>query len=334
MQQQHPDDQAFEALFIRNEQQVRGRIALIEDGESTRIFIERNLRAQGYHVKCIEDGASALPLLRIFRPDIVLLDVGLPDVSGYKVCAQIKKEPLLQQTTVIMLTGHAGEESRIAGAAAGADDYIIKPCEIPELLARVAAHIRLKNKAREQWLDPITSLPGLAGLESVVAEFIQKKNSFSVIYADIHHFKSYNDRYGYIAGDAFLAAAADIIRNAISAVAEAHQLDDEQQIIVGGHVASDDFAIVTAPEFKQEIMDSITAEFTALAPSMYRTIDRDRGWIPGIEKDGSSTRFPFVTIIIKSRDVNMADFAQLEPSEIMEAVKPIWGQLQQETKSA
>jgi DNA-binding response OmpR family regulator len=74
--------------------QLRGRVAVVEDGEATRHFLVQSLRAHGYHVKGIEDGASALPLLRLHQPAVILLDVSLPGLDGFAVCRQIRHDDI------------------------------------------------------------------------------------------------------------------------------------------------------------------------------------------------------------------------------------------------
>jgi PleD family two-component response regulator len=277
---------------------TRGRIAVIEDDESTRYFLVQALRAQGYDVKGIEDGASAPPLLRLHRPDIVLLDVTLPGWNGFDVCRQIRRDPLVCEATVILLTGRASAEDRMAGWSAGADDYLIKPCEIPELLARVAAHLRHRESPQEQWLNPVTRLPAPAALDAELVARARRGESFAACFADIQHFKSYNDRYGYLAGNTFLIAVADLLRGiALDLNAQAREAGQSEASLVG-HLGSDDFLLITSPEQALTAASLMVQHFSELAPTLYRELDRERGWVPGVDRSGREQQFPLVTLTV------------------------------------
>src|SRR5579884_3925028 len=249
---QKPKDMAQGKVLGGNESPestiTRGRLAVIEDGEATRYFLVQCLRAHGYYVKGIEDGASAIPLLRVHQPDVILLDVQLPGLNGFEVCKLIRKDSLLRDARVILLTGRAGAQDRMAGWSAGADDYLIKPCEIPEVLARVAAHLRHREAPQQQWLNPITLLPAPARLEEELQARVQRGESFGACFADIAHFKSYNDRYGYQAGDALLAVLADLMREIVQDLNARAQTAGTPATSLAGHLGSDDFLLITPPE--------------------------------------------------------------------------------------
>jgi PleD family two-component response regulator len=275
-----------------------GRVAVVEDGEATRHFLVQALRGQGYAVKGIEDGASALPLLRLHLPEIILLDVTLPGLSGFDVCRQIRGDPLLRQATVILLTGRASGDDRAEGWRAGANDSLIKPCDIPELLARVAAHMRHREAPQRQWRHPVTRLPAPAALEADLRERVRRGESFAACYADILYFKSYNNRYGYLAGDGLLAMTADLLREI------AGELN-----ALAGHLGSDDFILITPAEAGTAVGPLLTERFSTFAPSLYQSMDRDRGWVPGTDHTGVARRFPLVQLALATATYQPADFA-------------------------
>lgn len=279
-------------------QQRRGRVAVIEDGEATRHFLVHSLRSQGYHVKGIEDGASALPLLRLHQPDIILLDVALPGLTGFDVCRQIRADPILQQAIVILLTGRASSADRMAGWSAGADDYLIKPCDLNEVLARVAAHLRHRATVAPHWHHPITQLPAPAALEDNLLARIRHGESFAACYADIAHFTSYNQRYGYLAGDTMLAVVADLLRAIVN---ELNDLAQERRVperSLAGHLGGDDFLLITSPAQALEAGALLAKRFSALVPQLYQSVDRARGWVPGLDHNGITQRFPLATLNI------------------------------------
>lgn len=313
---------------------TRGRIAVVEDDDLSRHFLVTSLRANGYHVKGIEDGASAPPLLRVHRPDLILLDVSMPGMNGFEVCRAIRRDPLLRHAIVILLTGRATPTDRMAGWSAGADDYLIKPCELSELLARVAAHLRYRETAQRQWLNPITGLPAPAALEEELLARVRRGDSIAAVYADIEHFKSYNDRYGFLAGDALLKVMADILREIAGDLNASASLAGDLPLVLAGHLGSDDFLLVVPPERALAIAATLARRFSDLAPALYRAVDRDRGWVPGLNRAGGEARFPLVTLTLATVVRHPTDLFIDEAGQPRASLAGIAGELWRQLRAA
>lgn len=116
-----------------------GRILIIEDDEEIVDVLRRTLRAEGYEVRVGEDGGSGLEIAADFLPDLVLLDLGLPDMDGLEVCNRLRAE---SEMPILMLTARVETEDRVTGLDGGADDYLTKPFDRSELLARIRALLR------------------------------------------------------------------------------------------------------------------------------------------------------------------------------------------------
>jgi len=126
------------------------RILVVEDSPPVRTSLERVLRSQGYRVECVGDGASALRALALGGLDGVVLDVGLPDVSGLEVCQRLRAGG--DRVPVLMLTARDAVADRVAGLDAGADDYLVKPVALDELAARLRAVTRrAQGRAEPVW---------------------------------------------------------------------------------------------------------------------------------------------------------------------------------------
>ncbi|MBN8868067.1 MAG: response regulator transcription factor [Solirubrobacterales bacterium] len=124
---------------MADEEQSGGRILLVEDDEEIVDVLRRTLRAEGYEVRTGEDGGSGLQVAAEFMPDLVVLDLGLPDMDGLEVCARLREE---SEVPILMLTARAETDDRVTGLDSGADDYLVKPFERSELLARIRALLR------------------------------------------------------------------------------------------------------------------------------------------------------------------------------------------------
>jgi two-component system phosphate regulon response regulator PhoB len=117
-------------------------ILIIEDEMAQAQILQYNLEAEGYRVKHAQNGDNGLVLVEEAQPDLVLLDWMLPDMSGIEVCRQIKSGNDTKQIPVIMLTARGTEDDKVRGLGVGADDYVVKPHSIKELIARIKANLR------------------------------------------------------------------------------------------------------------------------------------------------------------------------------------------------
>ena len=170
----------------------RRRILLVDDNADMRDYVRRIL-AEWYDVDGVANGRRALESIAQVRPDLVLTDVMMPEMDGFELLAAIRHDPELQQLPVIMLSARAGEEARIDGVQAGADDYIIKPFSARELLARVAAQLdmaHIRREAREQVARSEASLRAI--VTQTTAGIAQTDLSGRFVFA--------NDRYCEMVG--------------------------------------------------------------------------------------------------------------------------------------
>src|SRR6195952_5057330 len=124
------------------------RILIAEDEEPLMLLLRYNLEAEGYEVDGVPRGDDADLRLRESTPDLVLLDWMLPGLSGIELCRRIRTRPETERLPVIMLTARGEETERVRGLATGADDYVVKPFSVPELVARVRALLRRAKPER------------------------------------------------------------------------------------------------------------------------------------------------------------------------------------------
>jgi PAS domain S-box-containing protein len=138
-------------------------IVIADDNADMRDHLSRLLRSE-YRVHAVSNGVSAVEAARNLRPSLVLTDVMMPELNGFGVLREIRTDPTLSSTPVILLSARAGEESRVEGLDAGADDYLVKPFTARELLARVAAHVKMANLRREAMQREARLLQRLAAI--------------------------------------------------------------------------------------------------------------------------------------------------------------------------
>src|SRR5436309_8912997 len=127
---------------------MSARIMVVEDEEALTTLLRYNLDAEGYEVETVGRGDDADTRLKERVPDLVVLDWMLPGLSGIELCRRLRARPETKQLPIIMLTARGEESERVRGLATGADDYLVKPFSVPELLARVKALLRRANPGR------------------------------------------------------------------------------------------------------------------------------------------------------------------------------------------
>ena len=136
------------AGFQPSESAPRPRIVLADDNADIREYLRRLLSPR-FDVEAVANGREALDASRQRRPDVIVTDVMMPELDGFGLLHQVRADPSLRETPVLMLSARAGEEARIEGVQAGADDYLVKPFSARELLARVSTHVELARVRRE-----------------------------------------------------------------------------------------------------------------------------------------------------------------------------------------
>jgi putative two-component system response regulator len=128
---------------------VSEKILIVDDESAARAALEVLLRREGFEVRDASDGQAALAECAAFRPDLILLDIVMPGIDGFEVCRRIKATPETRLTPVVLITGLSETEDRIKGINAGADDFLSKPIDMNELLARTRSLLKLKNYTDE-----------------------------------------------------------------------------------------------------------------------------------------------------------------------------------------
>ncbi|HEX7124702.1 MAG TPA: response regulator, partial [Thermodesulfobacteriota bacterium] len=153
----------------------RRRVLIVDDDESTVEVLKRFLLTKGFETVEAKDGQSAIDLAKRIRPDLILLDIMMPDLSGDVVCKALKDDPETAAVPVIMTTAKREREDLINGLDVGADDYVRKPFDVYELLARIKAHLRVRDLYRKleashvaALVDFLHTLPRGAGVPAVL----------------------------------------------------------------------------------------------------------------------------------------------------------------------
>ena len=195
------------------------KVLIIDDDPDALEVAKARLSKEGLDIVCAEGGVAGLKAARIEGPDLILLDLDMPDISGFEVCRNLKADAELCMIPVLFLSGSTTPEDKIFGQDLGADDYVTKPFDAFELRARVRAALRTKHLQdmlfEHAHIDPLTGLPNrralMERLQQEWARIERHAGRLSFIMADIDGFKGVNDRYGHHVGDKILQQVAGVL---------------------------------------------------------------------------------------------------------------------------
>ena len=274
-------------------------ILVVDDDPDIARFVEVNLRSAGYDVSVASDGEEALDKAGTLRPDLVLLDVMMPRIDGFEVAQRLRRNPQTSNTSIIMLTAKALSTDKVLGLTAGADDYIIKPFDPIELLARVKGTLRRAKEMRN--LSPLTGLPGNIRIQEEIERMVREDRPFAVLYSDLDNFKAYNDQKGFVRGDRLIQATARIIQDAVVEYAGSDGFV--------GHVGGDDFVAVVPPEIAEEIAERIVERFDAEITDFYEKEDLERGYVEVEDRKGVLQKLPLAGVSVGIATTQVRRFA-------------------------
>ena len=274
-------------------------ILVVDDDPDIARFVEVNLRSAGYDVTVAGDGEEALEKASEIRPDLVLLDVMMPRIDGFEVAQRLRKNPQTANTSIIMLTAKALSADKVTGLQSGADDYIIKPFDPIELLARVKGTLRRAKEMRN--LSPLTGLPGNIRIQEEIERQVRENRPFAVLYCDLDNFKAYNDQKGFVRGDRLIQSVARIIQDAV--------LDRNGTEGFIGHVGGDDFVAVVDPEAAEDVAKRICERFEEARADFYESEDLDRGFVRIEDRKGVMQDIPLVAVSVGIASTAKRQFA-------------------------
>lgn len=262
------------------------KILVIDDTELMQRMIRDILRSEGYEVYSAYSGEEGLSKVTTIKPDLIILDIVMPGMSGFDVCRTLRADDSNILTPIIMLTAQVSEDDKLIGLEMGADDYIIKPFNSRELVSRVRnTLIRIE---RNRCANPLTGLSGNIEIQSELNRRLANQIPTAVIYCDLDNFKAFNDVYGFAIGDSAIRLTADIIRDAV------HQMGDREDFI--GHIGGDDFLIITSPDRYEEICRVIIEDFDNKILFLYHEEDSKNKRIVTKDRLGQVKEFPIMSI--------------------------------------
>jgi len=263
----------------------RERAVIADDEADIRDVIRISLEAEGFEVEEAADGATALALIRTRNPHVAILDAKMPEMDGEAVCRALKKDILLRHLPVLLVTAKRETIDKVEGLRAGADDYIVKPFDPVELVARVRMILRRTSQALDA--NPLTKLPGNTSVTEELERRLRQGRPLAICYIDLDRFKSFNDAYGFERGDEAIRETARILLK----VLQQHGTPEDFL----GHIGGDDFVLITTPAMADAVAGAIVEETKAALAGFYDEKAQRQGYIEGTDRSGQPAQFALVS---------------------------------------
>ena len=244
------------------------KILIVEDDPDTAEMLSAYFEAQGYQVLTASWGNDALKLCQDTVPDLVIQDIRLPDIDGYEVVRELRKNLRTSKVPIIFLTEKKARDDRITGLKLGAVDYITKPFDMQELRLRVRNALRRASYA--SLVSPVTGLPGKEVADDRLDALI-KDEGWAVLYVSIADMGPFNEAYGFVAGDDVLRAVGLILSNVVD---EVGTLED-----FVGHIGQADFLLITRDAKSADIQGKLAARLARAFNYFYPVKDIEAGQV-------------------------------------------------------
>jgi len=241
------------------------RILVVEDDIDTAEMLTAYFEAQGYEVTTVAWGKDALRVTQDVLPDLIVLDIRLPDIDGYEVCRRLRGHRRTESVPIIFLTERRERIDRLTGLELGAVDYITKPFDIQELRLRVRNALRRASLGT--LINPITGLSTDFLVDERLASLLRRKD-WALLSLGIHGLRDFGESYGFVASDDVLRAIALMIKDATS------ELGDGDPFI--GHLGEADFIIISTPSKVKVLRDRIGARLSRTIDFFYPIEDREK----------------------------------------------------------
>jgi DNA-binding response OmpR family regulator len=244
----------------------KAQILIVEDDLDLSEMLNAYFRVQGYEVFTAAWGEDAVKISRDNSPDLVVLDIRLPDIDGYEVCRRLRSNRRTQDIPVIFLTEKRDRVDKLAGLELGVVDYITKPFDIQELRLRVRNSLR--RAAQPALVNPVTNIPEGPMIDEKLNEALNSSRNWAILSIGIVGLDSFREMYGFVSSDDVMRAVTLMMNNAI------REVGNEADFI--GHLGPYDFVILTDGEKVANIRERIEIRIRQSMEYFYPLKDREK----------------------------------------------------------
>jgi len=281
-------------------------ILIVEDELDLAEMLNAYFRVQGYEVMTAAWGEDAVRVCHEFYPDIVILDIRLPDIDGYEVCRQLRSHRRTASLPILFLTERRDRVDRLQGLELGAIDYITKPFDIQELRLRVRNALR--RASLESLVNPVTGLPE-GKLVDETLERMRAAEGWAMLAVSVHGLEKFREAYGFVASDDVLRAVSLMMNNAV------REAGSDTDFV--GHLSAEDFLIITDNSRVEEIRHRVESRLTQSMEYFYPLKDRH-----SLRQRKTAERLSVAIGALRNSDGTFADAAALKAAVLERRAPP------------
>jgi DNA-binding response OmpR family regulator len=271
-------------------------ILIIEDDLDVAEMLNSYFRIQGYDVLTVNWGEDGLNAAETSRPDLIILDIRLPDIDGFEVAQKLRANRNTREIPILFLTEKRERKDRLHGLEVGGDDYITKPFDIQELRLRVRN--ALSRVGQPPLHNPVTDLPQPTLMDERLSKLL-KQDGWALIAIRLENLDSFREQYSFIAADNALRATGVLMLNTLRDFGSPNDLL--------GHLTADQFLVVTTANKANQLLEKITTRITQSLDFHYPAEDLEK--IKGLE-----TRLALRTALLKANQGPFVDLNSLKSS--------------------
>jgi len=274
--------------MAENSKPPLGQVLIIEDDSIFVAQMQRAFKEANFTVAVAKSAKDAFTDIFKSPPDLIVLDINLPDLDGFHLAKELKRNMMLRHIPLILLSSRTDFLEKIRSLNVAVDEYLVRPFQMQDLMIR--AQLVLERNRSSLDANPLTRLPGNRAIVESIKARLGKGKPFVVGYADLNNFKAYNDKYGFSKGDEVIIYSAKVIFAAV-------QKYSPQDSFVG-HVGGDDFIFICDYERGNDVCQFIAEAFDKGVPQFYPKEDREKGFIVVEDRRGVVSQFPFISVAI------------------------------------
>jgi PleD family two-component response regulator len=278
----------------------KSRLLVVEDDIDIGNMLKIYFGGMEFEVDVAVRGSDALEKTKQVLPNLIVLDIMLPDIDGYEVCRNLRTNMRTSHIPVIFLTQKDERSDKLQGLELGADDYITKPFDIEELKLRVQGAI--KRSERESLTDPRSGRPAGRLIEDHLRRIIREKG-WALIDARVNNFEPFKDVYGFVTGDDVLRFTSMLIGEVVD------ELGSTSDFI--GHAGGDNFIVITSDERSVAIKARLKERFDNEVQTHYNFMDRQQGFMQAPAADGTTVKVPFMTMSVGIVSPSIQSFSDI-----------------------
>jgi PleD family two-component response regulator len=277
-----------------------GRVLVVEDDSDISNMLQLYFKSQGYEVYVAPRGGVALEMTRQKMPNVIVLDIMLPDIDGYEVCRQLRTNLRTSHIPIIFLTQKDERSDKIHGLELGADDYITKPFDVEELRLRVRNTIKSAEIA--SLTSPSTGLASGRLIEQQLRELLRKPD-WGILYIGIDGLDAFNEAYGFVAGEEVLRFTGMLLNDVIDEMGTADDFI--------GHIGGDDFIIISRKEMIAPLRAEIITRFNDNVGTHYDFMTRMQGYLAVKDDDGNEVHVPLMMLQVGALTSDESSFTDI-----------------------